>query len=86
MKEVIFFDEAFEHLGEWIERNPKTAKKIWKLIKEIRRTPYEGTGKPEPLRFKYSGYWSRRITDEHRLIYSVRNNVVYIVSCKGHYS
>lgn len=56
-----------------------------RLIREIQRTPFEGTGKPEPLRGNLSGYWSRRITQEHRLVYRVTDEAVIIVSCRGHY-
>jgi toxin YoeB len=56
------------------------------LIEAITRDPYEGIGKPEPLRFDYTGYWSRRITDEHRLIYKVEGDALYIVQCRYHYN
>ena len=60
-------------------------RKINKLIKEIDRTPFTGTGKPEPLKHDLSGKWSRRITDEHRLIYKVENGTIYFYSAKNHY-
>lgn len=65
----------------------KSFKKILELIKSKKRTPTQGIGKPEPLKFNKSGYWSRRITDEHRLVYKVDNqNNIFIASCKGHYN
>jgi len=59
--------------------------KILNLLKAIERTPFKGTGKPEPLKFSQSGYWSRRINDEHRLVYYVSEDKILIASCKGHY-
>jgi toxin YoeB len=63
----------------------KTLKRINKLIKDVVRTPFEGFGKPEPLRANLSGYWSRRIDDQNRLVYKVRDNALLIVSCRLHY-
>ncbi len=60
-------------------------KKINALIKDISRTPFSGTGKPEPLKFKYKGYWSRRIDHEHRLIYRVVEDEIWIAKCRHHY-
>lgn len=60
-------------------------KKIGELLKEIQRTPFVGKGKPEPLKHELKGYWSRRITDEHRLVYEVTNDLIVIISCKYHY-
>ena len=66
-------------------RKQKNILKINNLLKEITRTPFTGTGKPEPLKGNLSGFWSRRITDEHRLVYKVEQNVLYIAGCKFHY-
>jgi toxin YoeB len=60
-------------------------RKINELIKVISRTPFSGIGKPEPLKHKYKGYWSRRITDEHRLIYKIKEDEVWIAKCRFHY-
>jgi toxin YoeB len=60
-------------------------KRINDLLKDIARSPFEGIGKPEPLKYKYSGFWSRRIDDEHRLIYQVKENEILIVKCRFHY-
>ena len=79
-------DDAWNDYVYWYEQGKKSnIKKINKLIKEIDRTPFTGIGKPEPLKHDLSGKWSRRITDEHRLIYKVENETIYIYSAKDHY-
>jgi toxin YoeB len=78
-------DNAFTAFNEWIDTDKKIFKKIRALLKDIERTPFEGLGKPEPLKYNLSGYWSRRITDEHRLVYKIENDTIIIVSCKYHY-
>jgi toxin YoeB len=62
-----------------------TARRIRELVEHIREHPFTGIGKPEPLRYEWSGYWSRRITKEHRLVYRVAEDVVYIAQCRYHY-
>lgn len=69
----------------WIDTDKKVLRKINSLIKECQRTPFEGTGKPEALRQNLSGFWSRRITGEHRLVYKVDNDVLVIAQCRHHY-
>jgi len=69
----------------WIDTDKKVIRKINLLIKECQRTPFEGTGKPEALRQNLSGFWSRRITGEHRLVYKVENDVLIIAQCRHHY-
>lgn len=69
MKSVEFDPNALEDLTWWVQQDRKTALRILKLIKEIQRTPFVGTGKPEPLKHELQGCWSRRITQEHRLVY-----------------
>jgi len=82
----IFWDRtAWEDYQYWLANDKKTLKKINRLIKECQRTPFTGTGKPEPLKENFSGFWSRRITGEHRLVYRVENNVLYIAQCRYHY-
>jgi toxin YoeB len=81
----IFVDESWEDYLHWQQTDKKILKKINDLIKDISRAPYEGLGKPEPLKYKYSGYWSRRIDLEHRLIYKVVNNEIWIAKCRFHY-
>ncbi|MFN5593583.1 MAG: Txe/YoeB family addiction module toxin, partial [Aphanizomenon sp.] len=63
----------------------KVFKKILELIKDIQREPFSGIGKPERLKYELQGYWSRRITDEHRLVYKIEEDLLIILSCKYHY-
>jgi toxin YoeB len=70
----------------WFDTDKRTLGKILNLIKEVTRTPYEGSGNPEALKHHLVGYWSRRITSEHRLVYAVTEFSIRIISCKGHYS
>ena len=82
----IFWDKtAWEDNRYWQDNDKKILRKINSLIKECQCTPFEGIGKPEALRQNLSGYWSRRITGEHRLVYKVEDNVLYIAQCKYHY-
>jgi len=73
---------ALEQFQFWIENDRKTALRILRLIEEIRRTPFEGIGKPEPLKGDFKGFWSRRITDEHRIIYKYTEHQLIIHSCR----
>jgi toxin YoeB len=84
MRDITFQSDAFEQYKNWTEADFKRFQKINKLLAEICREPFKGTGKPEPLKGNLSGYWSRRITQEHRLVYKA-DDTVYIVSCYGHY-
>lgn len=70
---------------KWAGDNKKIHTRIAELVKDIQRTPFSGIGKPEPLKHKYKGMWSRRITDEHRLIYEIRDEEIVIVQCRLHY-
>ncbi len=85
MRNIAFVPKAFKEYQEWIEIDRKTAMRIGDLIKDILRTPFEGMGKPEPLKHQLKGYWSRRIDQEHRLIYLVTEDSVVIFSCYSHY-
>jgi toxin YoeB len=85
MKSIEFDPNAFDDLVWWIQQDRKTALRIIKLIKEIQRTPFEGTGKPEPLKHELQGCWSRRIKQEHRLVYEVSETKVRILACRYHY-
>lgn len=76
---------AWEDYVEWQRIDRNIAKRINELIKECLRTPFEGKGKPELRRSNYSGFWSRRITDEHRLVYKVADGCIVIAQCKYHY-
>ncbi len=86
MRQVVFHNDAFEEFIEWSQQDKKLFKRIVRLIKEVQRHPFEGTGKPEPLKHEYATYWSRRINQTHRLIYKVTDDQVIIASCKYHYS
>ncbi|MCA1759223.1 MAG: Txe/YoeB family addiction module toxin [Bacteroidales bacterium] len=85
MRRLVFDSSAFDDFCQWGVENKKVFNKILSLIKNIDRTPFKGIGKPEPLKFNHKGYWSRRINDEHRLIYKVDEQNIQIASCKGHY-
>ena len=85
MRNISFSPDGFKEYYEWSLTNKSIHSKITDLIQEITRTPFKGKGKPEPLKGKFAGFWSRRITDEHRLIYSVEDTLIYIAKCKGHY-
>jgi toxin YoeB len=85
-----FTINAWEDFEYWIETDIDTVNKIKDLLKEITKTPFKGLGKPEPLKFNLKGYWSRRITGEHRLVYKVdgKKGIVqkcYILQCRFHY-
>lgn len=82
---LIFVEESWEDYVYWQNTDKKILRKINELLKDISRHPYSGLGKPEPLKFKYKGFWSRRITDEHRLIYQVNNDGLFIAKCRFHY-
>lgn len=86
MKNIEFLPDAFIEYQRWIETDRRTALKIGDLIRDILRTPFSGMGKPEVLKHQFKGFWSRRITHEHRLIYKVTNNSIIIISCYSHYS
>jgi len=85
MKKVVFEGNAFQDFTEWATADRKIYKRIVDLIKDILRQPFTGIGKPEPLKHELKGYWSRRINDEHRLVYKVSDEAVTIISCKYHY-
>lgn len=82
---LIFSDKAWEDYLYWQQVDRQVVKKINNLIKDIKRKPFEGIGKPEALKHELSGFWSRRITDEHRLVYEVTSSGVSIASCRFHY-
>lgn len=82
---LTFADEAWEDYLFWQEQDKKTLKRINLLIKDVKRDPFTGLGDPEPLRYNWSGYWSRRITKEHRLVYKIKGNAILIAQCRYHY-
>lgn len=85
MRNLEFDPDAFEDLAWWIKTDRKQTLKIIKLIKEIQRDPFEGIGKPEPLKHDLAGCWSRRITQEHRLVYQVFDDKIRVLACRYHY-
>jgi toxin YoeB len=82
---IVFSKNAWEDYTSWLREDRKMLKKINELIKDIQRTPFSGKGKPEPLKYDLAGYWSRRITLDHRLVYKSENETIYIIACKYHY-
>ena len=82
---VVFSEHAWEEYLPWQKTNRKLVQRINALIREIQRTPFEGIGKPEPLQHALSGYWSRRITHEHRIVYKVEGDAVLIAQLRYHY-
>lgn len=83
--DIMFLDDAWQDYLYWQKIDKKILKRINQLIKDIQRTPFEGVGKPEALKFDLSGLWSRRIDREHRLIYQVKEEYIIIVQCRYHY-
>jgi len=82
----LFWDKtAWDDYLYWCETDKMVLKKINSLIKECQRSPFSGIGKPEPLKQNLSGFWPRRITGEHRLVYKIENDVLYIAQCRYHY-
>lgn len=82
----IWFDEAWEDYISWQKEDKKTLQRINQLLQDISRNGYSGIGKPEPLRGEFSGYWSRRIDKENRLVYRIQDAMMEIITCKSHYN
>jgi len=82
---IIFTKNSWEDYTSWVNTDKKTLQKINTLIKDIQKNPFEGKGKPEPLKYDLAGFWSRRIDREHRLVYRFENNEILIYSCRYHY-
>lgn len=82
---LVFSEQAWEDYLYWQKADKKLVQRINGLIKEITRTPYSGAGKPEPLKHALSGYWSRRINDEHRVVYKIADGSVLIAQLRYHY-
>lgn len=78
-------EQAEEDIAYWNRENTKKSAKIFNLLRNITQTPYSGLGKPEPLKHGMHGYWSRRIDNEHRLVYKVDGDTLYVASCRYHY-
>ena len=81
----LFVEESWEDYLYWQSTDRKVLIRINELLKDIARHPFTGLGKPEPLRFKYQGWWSRRINSEHRIIYKVIDEMILIAKCRFHY-
>lgn len=81
----IWFDEAWEDYIYWQSQDKKTLKRINSLLRDIERDNFDGIGKPEPLKGELSGFWSRRIDDSNRFVYRIKNGILEILSCRGHY-
>lgn len=81
----VFVDESWEDYLFWQNTDKKKLRKINELLKDIARNPFDGLGKPEPLKHKYSGFWSRRIDEEHLLIYKFEDDTIFIAKCRFHY-
>ncbi len=84
-RNIVFIPDAWDAYLYWQGQDKKTLKRINQLIQASLRTPFEGIGKPEPLKENLSGYWSRRIADDHRLVYRVTDTEIVIVACRFHY-
>ena len=82
---VLFHEKALEDYLYFKQNNKEIFEKINLLIKDIARSNFKGIGKPEPLKYNLAGFWSRRITREHRLIYQLKDNVIYVLQCRYHY-
>ena len=80
-----FSSRSWDEYLYWQQSDKKILKRIHELLRDIARSPYQGIGKPEPLKHALSGYWSRRITDEHRLVYRVQGEVILIAQLRYHY-
>ena len=82
---TLWEDRAWDDYIYWQTQDKRTLKRINALLKDIKRSPFEGIGKPEPLKENLSGMWSRRIDEENRIVYYAENGILYIISCRGHY-
>lgn len=82
---LLWEDRAWEDYLYWQAQDKKTLKRINTLIKDIQRSPFEGIGKPEPLKYNLTGLWSRRIDDDNRIVYYEENKIIHIIACRDHY-
>ena len=83
---ILWDERAWEEYLSWQVQDKKMLKRINALLKDIQRSPFDGIGKPEPLKENMSGWWSRRSDDSHRVVYKVEGDIAIIASCKGHYN
>ncbi|GAB1232697.1 Txe/YoeB family addiction module toxin [Ferrigenium sp. UT5] len=82
---IKFSDQAWDDYLFWQTKDRATLKRINTLLKDIQRSPFEGIGKPEPLKHNLAGFWSRRIDEEHRLVYAVQDETLLVAQCRYHY-
>ena len=82
---LIFSDEAWDDYLYWQKQDRKMVERINKLIQEVKREPFSGVGKPEPLKHALAGFWSRRITDEHRMVYRIEGDLLQLAQLRYHY-
>lgn len=82
---LTFLEDAWEDYLYWQQTDKKILKRINELIKDIKRNPFSGIGKPEPLKFSMAGFWSRRINAEHRIVYCIKDDNIVILQCRYHY-
>jgi toxin YoeB len=85
MRSLQFRRDSFDQLQDWLRSDPKTAQRIVRILQECRRTPFDGIGKPEPLKSNLQGTWSRRVNEQDRIIYTVSDTEILVHSLKGHY-
>lgn len=85
MRNLLLTPKAWEDLGHWVQYDIKQIKKIYNLLDSCCKTPFSGIGQPEPLKSNFSGYWSRRINLEHRIVYKVEDEQIVVHSLYGHY-
>jgi toxin YoeB len=78
-------DEFFDDFDHWLTTDPRTARRLWRIVREVLQDPFGGIGKPERMKHKYRGCWSRRITDEHRLVYRVYPDFIDLLTARSHY-
>lgn len=83
---ILWHENAWDDYCDWQTEDKKTLKKLNALIKDIQRSPFDGVGKPEPLKENLSGWWSRRIDDTNRIVYKQDGDNIIIAACKGHYN
>lgn len=86
MNKITFTEKAFQEYLYWQTQDKKTLKRINTLLKDICRSPFEGIGKPEPLKENLSGFWSRRIDDANRIVYRINGEQIEVYQCKSHYN
>ncbi|WP_421180360.1 Txe/YoeB family addiction module toxin [Aeromonas enteropelogenes] len=82
---ITFVSTGWDDYLYWQRTDKKMLKRVNTLIEAVTRSPFEGIGKPEPLKLNLSGYWSRRIDSEHRLVYAVESDTMVVIQCRGHY-